>query len=117
VLPQHFAHSQYLYLYFAGGFIALALFTMLVAMLLRRDGADSWGSLIRQKTPVIAFAIGGLTEVIWNPISLDGFTWIATALLAIRLAQPAEAIPQAATSRQPVGIGARGAAHAAPERR
>lgn len=80
-LPPHLgAHSIYVFLGFSGGLIALAIFTCFMhqAMVssLRHDGR-----LIPGLTLGVAFLIIGLLEVVWNPIAIDGMSWIPLMLV------------------------------------
>jgi O-antigen ligase len=95
VLPQHFSHSEYLMVIFSGGYIGLGLFTLLVAAMLhvgRRSISSGVGDY-RHTLPVIAFALYGTTEVVWNPLAIDGFTWIFV-LIALAASTSASLGPQ-----------------------
>jgi hypothetical protein len=86
VLPEHFPHNGYLLLLFSGGSIALVLFGVLMTTLLgRHEGA-------RDAVARLAFAelflLTSITEVVWNPLAVDGFTWIVLALMASSLGGP-----------------------------
>ncbi|WP_431728853.1 O-antigen ligase family protein [Verrucosispora sp. TAA-831] len=72
--PHHFFHSGYVLAIFAGGFVALTLWGLLLATLLRAPVVD--GRAFSAKAPVALFVIYSFTEVVWNPLSVDGLTWI-----------------------------------------
>ncbi|PZG12802.1 hypothetical protein C1I95_25090 [Micromonospora craterilacus] len=72
--PHHFFHSGYVLAIFSGGFVALALWTFLLATLLRAPVVD--GRVLSAKAPVALFIVYSFTEVVWNPLSVDGLTWI-----------------------------------------
>jgi len=100
-LPEHFAHSQYLLLAFAGGYIAVLLYAVVLACGLRHctslPGQRWVGSL-----PVVALAVVGMTEVAWNPFTFDGLSWPVLAVLLLSLDEPpgwAPGPPSRATSR------------------
>lgn len=83
VLPQHFAHSQYLYVYFAGGIVGLVTFGLLLWSLFQQPSAASWRLLFHRVAPSLALALLGLTEVVWNPIAFDGFSWMLVVVIAV----------------------------------
>ncbi|QOC93249.1 O-antigen ligase family protein [Micromonospora craniellae] len=72
--PHHFFHSGYVLAIFSGGFVALTLWGLLLATLLRAPVVD--GRAFSAKAPVALFVIYSFTEVVWNPLSVDGLTWI-----------------------------------------
>ena len=77
--PHHFFHSGYVLAIFSGGFVALTLWGLLVAALLRAPVVD--GRAFSAKAPVALFMIYSFTEVVWNPLSADGLTWIFALLV------------------------------------
>jgi O-antigen ligase len=98
LLPDHFAHSQYLLLAFSGGYIALLLYAAVLALGLRHCAAvpGRWGVSC---LPMLALAIVGLTEVAWNPFTFDGLTWPVLAVLLLTLERPVEQEPAEAGAR------------------
>ncbi|WP_433531743.1 O-antigen ligase family protein [Micromonospora sp. CA-263727] len=72
--PYHFFHSGYVLAIFSGGFVALTLWTLLLATLLRAPVVD--GRAFSAKAPAALFVVYSFTEVVWNPLSVDGLTWI-----------------------------------------
>jgi hypothetical protein len=78
LVSQHFTHSEYLLVLFAGGYVAIALFVAWGAVTIRSLAqlADSPTAAV----PVLAFLAYGLTEATWNPLAFDAFAWIALAL-------------------------------------
>lgn len=89
LLPQHFSHSEYLMVIFSGGYIGLALFTWLVAALIHIGTRSSSSDRVhlQKALPVIAFALYGTTEVVWNPLAIDGFTWIFLLVALVALSE------------------------------
>ncbi|WP_327039215.1 O-antigen ligase family protein [Micromonospora maris] len=79
--PYHFFHSGYVLAIFSGGFVGLALLTFLLAALLRAPVAD--GRAFTAKAPVALFVVYSFTEVVWNPLSVDGLTWIFVLMVLI----------------------------------
>ncbi|MEV6690430.1 O-antigen ligase family protein [Micromonospora sp. NPDC051196] len=77
--PHHFFHSGYVLAIFSGGFVALTLWGLLLATLLRAPVVD--GRAFSAKAPVALFMIYSFTEVVWNPLSADGLTWIFALLV------------------------------------
>ncbi|RAO43178.1 putative peptidoglycan O-acetyltransferase YrhL [Micromonospora noduli] len=77
--PHHFFHSGYVLAIFSGGFVALTLWGLWLAALLHRPVVD--GRAFSAKTPLVLFVIYSFTEVVWNPLSADGLTWIAMLLM------------------------------------
>jgi hypothetical protein len=76
--PQHFFHSSYALFLFAGGAIAVVLFWLWSYSMLRARALDdrprSGAALV---VLVLAYS---QTEVIWNPLAVDGLTWIYVLL-------------------------------------
>ncbi|MFV2102839.1 O-antigen ligase family protein [Micromonospora sp. LOL_024] len=72
--PHHFFHSGYVLAIFSGGFVALTLWGLLLVTLLRAPVIDD--RAFSAKAPVALFVIYSFTEVVWNPLSVDGLTWI-----------------------------------------
>jgi hypothetical protein len=76
--PQHFFHSSYALFLFAGGSIAVVLFWLWGYSMLRARALDnrprSGAALV---VLVLAYS---QTEVIWNPLAVDGLTWIYVLL-------------------------------------
>lgn len=90
LLSFHFAHSEYLELVFAGGLVGLGLFTAAQTVLVRTLLARSTGLLAAG--PAAVLAVLGLTEVVWNPLTVDGFSWmLVAALLLASVPRPAPA--------------------------
>ena len=77
--PQHFFHSGYAAILFSGGFMALTAWAMWSAGLLRAAARD--GRAFSAKAPVVLLLVYSLTEVTWNPISVDGLSWIFVAVM------------------------------------
>lgn len=78
--PQLGAHSVYLYLAFSGGVVAILLFGLLMRSILI-SSLEVGGQAVSSVSLVFAFLTLGLLEIVWNPMTIDGFTWIALALL------------------------------------
>lgn len=77
----HFTHSFYLLLLFSGGFIALSLFTMTMIRLVY-NGIVDWQSVGRGSLLPIVFLVCGITEGTWNPLTVDGLSWMFFATVA-----------------------------------
>jgi hypothetical protein len=72
--PQHFFHSSYAQFLFAGGAIAVLLFWLWSYSMLRARALDDRprsGAAL-----VVLVLLYSQTEVIWNPLAVDGLTWI-----------------------------------------
>ncbi|MGN9803958.1 O-antigen ligase family protein [Micromonospora sp. L32] len=90
--PTHFFHSGYVLAIFAGGFVALAIWGLWATALLH--GGVSDGRAFTGKAPVVLLLVYSVTEVVWNPLSVDGLSWIAIALMLTRsVAARADALP------------------------
>lgn len=85
-LPQHFPHNQYLLLLFSGGVVCAAVFMIMMGAL----GAG-WESGPREAAArdglFFLFSVVGLTEVMWNPSTVDGTAFSVAALLAATAAR------------------------------
>jgi hypothetical protein len=79
---DHGEHSEYLLIYFSGGIVALALFALVLYRLTYIAIAEQ-NSLIRGAVVPLTFAVCGITETIWNPLSVDQGTWLFYALIAM----------------------------------
>ena len=82
VIPAHFPHSEYLLLLFSGGYVALLLFLAFIWSSLVHPHADPEGVIARLLL-VTTFLALGLTEVSWNPLTVDGLSWTVLALVAV----------------------------------
>jgi hypothetical protein len=78
LVSYHFTHSEYLMLLFAGGYGAIVLFALWVALVMRAVARNADSPLAA--VPIAAYVIYGLTEVSWNPLAFDSYAWIALAL-------------------------------------
>jgi O-antigen ligase len=94
-LPGHFAHSEYLILLFSGGYVALALFAVVLAAALRQTTATSPDSWLRASLPVFVFAGLGLTESVWNPFTFDGSSWPVLVMLLVTAGRRVAPTPRA----------------------
>jgi hypothetical protein len=72
--PQHFFHSSYALFLFAGGAIAVALFWLWSYSMLRARALDD--RPLSCAALVVLILAYSQTEVIWNPLAVDGLTWI-----------------------------------------
>lgn len=80
--PTHFFHSGYVLVVFAGGFVALVVWALWATALLHGRVGD--GRAFTAKAPVALLLVYSLTEVVWNPLSVDGLSWILLALMLTR---------------------------------
>ena len=77
--PQHFFHSTYALFLFAGGAIAVVLFWLVE--LLDAPGVGRWTIAPRSGAALVVLVlVYSQTEVIWNPLAVDGLTWIYVLL-------------------------------------
>ena len=78
VLQRNFMHSQALLLLYSAGVLGVFLYALVMRAVIRRlvDTRDGLGFAI-----VVLALILGLTEIVWNPVALDGSAFIATAIL------------------------------------
>lgn len=83
LLPEHFPHSQVLHIVFGGGLIALALYVLLIRALLAERGGVTRLRLAALIAPVLVFGFLGLTEVVWNPATVDTNVALLFALLVV----------------------------------
>lgn len=90
--PTHFFHSGYVLTIFAGGFIALVIWGLWATALLHGRVRD--GRAFTAKAPFVLLLIYSVTEVVWNPLSVDGLSWIFLLLMLTRAAgSPRDALP------------------------
>ncbi|MGC4793431.1 acyltransferase family protein [Micromonospora saelicesensis] len=97
--PTHFFHSGYVLVIFSGGLVALTLFGLWMATLLHRDVED--GNAFTAKAPVVLLVVYSFTEVVWNPLSVDGLTWI---IVLLALTASASAAPARTPAPGPVDL-------------
>ena len=78
---DHGQHSEYLLLYFSGGIVGLTLFG-LVLYRVTYIAIVEQNSLARGAVVPLIFAVCGIFETIWNPLTVDQGTWLFYALVA-----------------------------------
>lgn len=76
-----FPHSEYLLLYFSGGWVALMLLGIILYQVVFRAIIEH-GSLAHGAVVPLMFATSGLIETIWNPLTVDTGTWLFLAMIA-----------------------------------
>jgi O-antigen ligase len=95
--PLHFFHSGYAMLLFAGGFVGCALFSLWIFWII---AAAARGEHALPVTALaILLALYSVTEVVWNPLAVDGLTWIAMGIASIGSLSRA---PARTATRRPV---------------
>lgn len=77
--PHHFFHSGYALILFSGGLVGLGFLGLVAGALLRRSSPP--GTAITDSAPVVLLLVYSFTEVVWNPLAVDGLTWILVLLL------------------------------------
>jgi hypothetical protein len=80
----HFTHSEYMLSLFGGGFIGIVLLALAVARIIHLNWKAS-GSLARSSAVPLIFMLGGIAEVVWNPLTIDGLTWMMLCTVALPL--------------------------------
>jgi hypothetical protein len=102
--PQHFFHSTYALFLFAGGVVSVVLFWLWSYLMLRAGSLD--GRARGCSALVVLFLVYSQTEVIWNPLAVDGLTWIyllltcgGLAALSSDAVAPDHGSPEPARSR------------------
>jgi hypothetical protein len=86
--PQHFFHSGYALALFSGGIIAVVLLGIWFFCLLR--GAVGVSIVMAVVPLTTLFMVYSMTEVIWNPLAVDGLTWLAVGLSCVSRARSGE---------------------------
>lgn len=78
VLQRNFMHSQALLLLYSAGVLGVLVYALVMRAVIQRlvDTRDGLGFAV-----VVLALILGLTEIVWNPVALDGSAFIATAIL------------------------------------
>ncbi len=79
---QHFTHSEYLLIYFSGGLVGLAMFALIVHRIAYVAILEQ-NSLARGAVVPLIFAVCGIIETIWNPLTVDAGTWLFFALVSV----------------------------------
>lgn len=80
VPPRNFPHNELVLLIFAGGFVAAALYLVVLLRL-------AWAAAPQRTSGGVTIALlcfaalNGLTEVVWNPSTIDGNTFVIAALV------------------------------------
>lgn len=75
-------HSEYLLVYFSGGFVGLLLFAV-VLYRITYIAVYSSGSIGIGAAVPAAFVTAGIFENIWNPLTVDQATWYFYAMVAV----------------------------------
>lgn len=78
VLARNYMHSQALLLLFAGGVLALAMYGLIMARAVTVCGPRHLPYALALSALVL---IRGLTEIVWNPLALDGTTFLMLPVL------------------------------------
>jgi hypothetical protein len=84
LVPQLYPHSEYLLMLFSAGAVGvLLLFFFLVVASWRLSASDS-GLYVFGSSYILLFSVFGLTEVTWNPVTLDvGLVMILPLILVL----------------------------------
>ncbi len=86
----HYPHSEYLFLTFFGGLMAVGLYAIFALSMWRAVKATTKRLTFVRTLPLTVILIHGITEMSWNASSLDTSVWIAISLFAaISLREPA----------------------------
>lgn len=90
-ISRHFAHSEFLLTYFSGGLVGLLGLMLFVAMACKHAMRTRVEGvfLIGYAT---TFMVIGLTEVVFNPMTVDGLTWTVLPFLVGAVLLPAERV-------------------------
>ncbi|MFD0786815.1 O-antigen ligase family protein, partial [Micromonospora azadirachtae] len=102
--PTHFFHSGYVLAIFSGGLVALVIWCLWATTLLHGKVLD--GRAFTAKAPVVLLIVYSFTEVVWNPLSVDGLSWILVVLMLTVTSSAASAVESPGgtpTSDQPSG--------------
>jgi O-Antigen ligase len=83
-----FTHSEYLLFYFSGGIVALVLFALILYRIAYLSIAGH-RSMARGAAVPLTFAVCGVIETVWNPLTIDSGTWLFFAVVAVVCGQPA----------------------------
>ncbi|MBW9122395.1 O-antigen ligase family protein [Microbacterium trichothecenolyticum] len=92
--PTNFPHNQLVLLFFASGVIGCAVYIIMLWRVSRR------GVAARHSAPAVAGMLGyllmsGITEVMWNPATIDGHCFAVLAFLALRSVADQDDVPTA----------------------
>lgn len=79
--PLHFFHSGYAMVLFAGGFVGAALFSLWIFWIVASAGRGDHAIPVTALATLLA--LYSVTEVVWNPLAVDGLTWIAMGIASI----------------------------------
>ncbi len=79
--PLHFFHSGYAMVLFAGGFVGVALFGLWIFWIIAAAGRGEHA--IPVAALAVLLALYSVTEVVWNPLAVDGLTWIAMGVASV----------------------------------
>jgi len=84
--PLHFFHSGYALVLFSGGFVGCALFSLWIGWIIA--GANRGEHAVPVTALATLLALYSVTEVVWNPLAVDGLTWIALGIASIGTRSP-----------------------------
>lgn len=101
-LPHHFPHSEVLHLHFSGGWIATILWAAFIGSMLHRATGSTIQDVTNRLVPALLLAVFGLTEVIWNPATVDALTVLVVTALLLNATNRALLDPAAEHDRLPV---------------
>lgn len=80
ILPLLFPHNQNLLLLFGGGLLSVGLFLLMLVTAIRR-GSRNERRIGFSVAYVLFLSVLGITEAYWNPIALDGHTFLVLPLV------------------------------------
>lgn len=80
--PHHFFHSGFALALFAGGFVGVALFGAWLIFTLGSANRPGVFATVVSVTGLLS--VYSITEVIWNPLAIDGLTWIVAVLSSLK---------------------------------
>ncbi|TQK30592.1 hypothetical protein FBY28_3619 [Arthrobacter sp. SLBN-53] len=90
---DRFPHSEYLLIYFSGGLIGLALFAV-VMFRVTASAIENYRSTARGAVVPLVFAVCGIIEAIWNPLTIDAGTWLFFALVSVCVGTAGRNVPE-----------------------
>ncbi|MBK0419479.1 O-antigen ligase family protein [Leucobacter sp. CSA1] len=98
LLPSHFPHSLYVFIAFSGGIVGLVLLFFWLSQSLIVTAKQSGGLSTPLVLGIVIMTLG-LLEVVWNPIAVDGTSWIPLMIMSVSRPAPYENTLDTDTSR------------------
>jgi len=85
--PSNFPHNQLILIYFSAGVVGCAVYLIVLWRLLRTLTSNP-NVALAATTMISYLLVSGITEVMWNPATIDGHCFVILAVLILNTVAP-----------------------------